>query len=172
MSWKQDLTSLPQIKHPCKPSSLSLNQPQPEQYIQNLLKLFLFWYPSPFNFLSDLWNGRGWMNSSIAHLQIPSYPCGMTRCCLSSQQKEAIKKRLGSLCYSSVSPPVSTATVLGPSSGPPVGYLQVQSNAMQTQTGAFKAILRLFFLEVFVPSGFWKTRKVQPRCTQSNSNRV
>ena len=64
------------------------------------------------------------MNSSIAHLQIPLYPCGMTGCCLSSQQKGAIKQHLRSLCYSSVSSTVSTAAILVSSSGLPVAYLQ------------------------------------------------
>lgn len=98
------------------------------------------------------------MDSSIAHPEILPYPCGMTGCCLSSQQKGAIKKHLRSLCYSSVSSTVSTATNLGPCSGLPVGYLQLQSKDIQTQTGAFKSILRLVFLEVFVPSGFWKAK--------------
>lgn len=68
----------------------------------------------------------------------------------------AIKKHLRTLGYSPVSCTVSTATILGPSSGLPVGYLKLQSKDMQTQTGAFKVILWLVFLEVLVPSGFWK----------------
>lgn len=68
----------------------------------------------------------------------------------------AIKKHLRSLGYSPVSSTVSTATILGPSSDLPVGYLHLQSKDMQTQTGAFKVILWLVFLEVLVPPGFWK----------------
>lgn len=83
-----------------------------------------------------------------------SLPLGDDRMLPLLSAERAIKKHLRSLGYSSVSSTVSSATILGPSSGLAVGYSQLQSKDMQTQTGAFKVILWLVFLEVLVPSVF------------------